>query len=130
MKSFALDGRYDVIASGSLLGIKYKRKKARERHVPKSIPVGFERQVTMHSFDFEEFLNARGYGSDFVSRIYSHMVERRPFDALEEKILHGLFMDFCIVGGMPKAVAQAGLVNEILPLDKVADAITKDVGVK
>ena len=34
------------------------------------------------------------------------------------------------VYGMPKAVAQAGLVNEILPLDKVADAITKDVGVK
>ena len=45
LKSFALDGRYDVIASGSLLGIKYKNKKAREKRVPKSIPVGYERIV-------------------------------------------------------------------------------------
>ena len=60
LKSFALDGRYDVVASGSLLGIKYKNKKSRDRHEPKSIPVGYERQVTMHSLDFEEFLWASG----------------------------------------------------------------------
>ena len=98
LKFFHEDGRFDVILSGSLLGIHYKRIS--------SIAVGFKKDLVLKSFDFEEFLNACGYGSDFVSRIYSHMVERRPFDALEEKILHGLFMDFCIVGGMPRAVAS------------------------
>ena len=43
LKSFALDGRYDVIASGSLLGIKYRSKKRREKAEPKSIAVGYER---------------------------------------------------------------------------------------
>ena len=60
----------------------------------------------MRSFDVEEFLHARGYGDDFVERIYSHIVELCPFDALEEKVLCGLFLDFCVVGGMPRAVAQ------------------------
>lgn len=35
----------------------------------------------------------------------------------------------CVVYGMPKALAQAGLVDAVVPLDKVADAITKNVGV-
>ena len=47
LKFLALDGRFDVIASGSLLGISYKEVS--------SIPVGYEEQVEMHSLDFEEF---------------------------------------------------------------------------
>ena len=47
LKSFALDGRYDVIASGSLLGVKYRNKRSRAKHEPKSIPVGYERSVMM-----------------------------------------------------------------------------------
>ena len=66
LKSFALDGRCDVIASGSLLGIKYKNKRSRARREPKSIPVGYERAVTMHSLDFEEFLWARGVTEDAI----------------------------------------------------------------
>lgn len=53
MKFFALDGRFDVIASGSLLGINYKEVR--------SYPVGYEMVIEMHSFDFEEFLWALGY---------------------------------------------------------------------
>ena len=78
MKSFAQDGRYDVIASGSLLGIKFKSKKARERHVPKSIPVGFERQVTMHSLDFEEFLWARGVTGDAIEVLRGYYERKEP----------------------------------------------------
>ena len=98
LKFFHEDGRFDVVLSGSLLGMHYKRIS--------SIAVGYKKDLVMRSFDFEEFLHARGYGDDFVERIYSHMVERRPFDVLEEKVLRGLFLDFCVVGGMPRAVAQ------------------------
>lgn len=61
-KSFALDGRYDVIGSGSLLGIKYKKNKI--NRTPRSIPVGFENQVTMYSLSFEEYLDAKGFGAE------------------------------------------------------------------
>lgn len=98
LKFFHEDGRFDVIISGSLLGIHYKRIS--------SIAVGFKKDMQLRSFDFEEFLRARGYGDDFVERIFSHMIDCVPFDQLEEKVLHGLFMDFCIIGGMPKVVAQ------------------------
>ena len=98
LKFFHEDGRFDVILSGSLLGIHYKRIS--------SISVGFKHDMALRSFDFDEFLRGRGYGDDFVERIYSHMVERKPFDELEEKILRGHFLDFCVVGGMPKAVAS------------------------
>ena len=98
LKFFHEDGRFDVVLSGSLLGMHYKRIS--------SVAVGYKKDLVMRSFDFEEFLHARGYGDDFVERIYSHIVELCPFDALEEKVLCGLFLDFCVVGGMPRAVAQ------------------------
>ncbi len=104
LKSFALDGRYDVIASGSLLGIKYKNKSARRRHVPASIPVGFERQVTMHSLDFEEFLWARGVTEDAI-RVLKGYYDRRELvpDAINRKYID-LLKEYLIVGGMPAVV--------------------------
>jgi len=98
LKFFHEDGRFDVILSGSILGIHYKSIS--------SIAVGFKEDMLLRSFDFEEFLHAKGYENDFVERIYSHLVDRRPFDSLEEKILRGMFLDFCVVGGMPRAVAK------------------------
>jgi len=98
LKFFHEDGRFDVILSGSLLGIHYKSIS--------SIAVGFKDDMLLRSFDFEEFLHAKGYGNDFVERIYSHLVDRRPFDSLEENILRGMFLDFSVVGGMPRAVAK------------------------
>ena len=56
-KPLALDGTFDVVASGSLLGIKYKKRKLRK--ITRSVPVGFERQVTMYSLSFEEYLGKR-----------------------------------------------------------------------
>ena len=57
-KPLALDGTFDVIASGSLLGIKYKKN--RRGRTPRSIPVGFEREVVMHSLSFAEYLVVGG----------------------------------------------------------------------
>ncbi len=96
LKFFKLDGRFDVICSGSLLGLDY--------HAIESNSVGYKTDVTLHSLDFEEFLWAKGYDDDFVTDMLSHMVEERPFRELEHRLLHRLFLDYCILGGMPAVV--------------------------
>ena len=104
LKSFALDGRYDVIASGSLLGIKYKNKKAREKRVPKSIPVGYERIVKMHSLDFEEFLWAKGYTAEAIDVMRGYCARRECVpEALNRRYVEAL-REYLIVGGMPAVV--------------------------
>lgn len=104
LKSFALDGRYDVIASGSLLGIKYKNKKAREKRVPKSIPVGYERIVKMHSLDFEEFLWAKGYTTEAIDVMRGYCARRECVpEALNRRYVEAL-REYLIVGGMPSVV--------------------------
>ena len=102
-KFLALDGRFDVVASGSLLGIKYKRK--RKDKEPKSVSVGFERQVTMHSLSFEEFLWAKGYQQQQIERLRGYFVQREPVpEAINEKF-HALMREYAVVGGMPEVVS-------------------------
>ena len=102
-KPLAIDGRFDVIASGSLLGIKYKKGKAGK--MPRSIPVGYERQVTMHSLSFGEYIRARGYGDDAVALVRRCFERREPVpDAINAKF-HGLLREYAVVGGMPAAVS-------------------------
>ncbi len=96
LKFFHIDGRFDVICSGSLLGVHYK-------HV-ESISVGYKTDVEMYSMDFEEFLWAKGYGDDTVEDMLSHMREIKPFSELEMNLYHELFLDYCILGGMPDVV--------------------------
>ena len=95
-KFFCQDGRFDVASSGSLLGIHYKRIS--------SIPVGFKTDYTLSSLDFTEFLAAKGYGTDFVEEVFGHLADRRPFSDLDLRVLNRLFVDFCILGGMPEVV--------------------------
>ena len=111
LKSFAIDGRCDVIASGSLLGIKYKNKKNRDRREPKSIPVGYERQLTMHSLDFEEFLWARGITEEAVAVLKGYCDRREIVPEAVNRRYSDLLREYMIVGGMPtvvKAYVEAG----------------------
>ena len=74
LKSFAQDGRFEVIASGSMLGLQYKQIS--------SLSMGYKTDVDMVSRDFEEFLRAKGYGEELFDGLYGKMREARPFDAL------------------------------------------------
>ncbi len=96
LKFLALDNKYDVIASGSLLGINYKEVS--------SIPVGYERQVDMHALDFEEFLWAIGVNDMAISYVkeFFDKKEKVPFD-INEKMLEYL-REYIVVGGMPDVV--------------------------
>ncbi len=96
LKFFSLDGKYDVICSGSLLGVHYREIS--------SISVGYKTEVEMFSLDFEEFLWALGYDDSIKEDILSHMLSFTPFSNDVMKIYNDLFLDYCIVGGMPDAV--------------------------
>lgn len=96
LKFFALDGRFDVITSGSLLGIYYNQIS--------SISVGYKTKIELKSLYFEEFLWANGHDDSIKEDILSHMLSFTPFSNAVLKIYNDLFLDFCITGGMPKVV--------------------------
>ena len=96
LKSFKQDGRYDVICSGSLMGIYYQKIESNS--------VGYKEDFEMHSLDFEEFLWAKGYDEQRIDDLYLHMKELRPFSSLEMDVLFGLFSDYMVLGGMPEVV--------------------------
>lgn len=96
LKFFKEDGKYDVICSGSLLGVQYNRIA--------SISVGYKMDYQMYSMDFEEFLWAKGYSEDVISDMLKHMLEVKPFTELEQNIFSNLFLEYCILGGMPAII--------------------------
>ena len=95
LKFFQQDGRFDVICSGSLLGIQYKRIE--------SVSVGYKTDILMRSLDFEEFLWARGYAEQ-VPELLKKMCEGTTFSELELEVFERLFLDYCVLGGMPAVV--------------------------
>ena len=97
LKFFKLDGRFDVICSGSLMGINYKEIESNS--------VGYKEDYEMHSMDFEEFLWAKGYSDELVEDLYQHMLDIRPLSTLQMDTLFALFRDYVTIGGMPEVVS-------------------------
>lgn len=97
LKFFKLDGRFDVICSGSLMGISYNEIESNS--------VGYKEDYEMHSMDFEEFLWAKGYNDEFTADLFSHMLDVRPLSELQMDTLMSLFRDYVIIGGMPEVVS-------------------------
>ena len=98
LKFFCIDGRFDVICSGSMLGVNYRKIESNS--------VGYKKDYEMFSLDFEEFLWAKGYDDTTIQSMLAHMKELRPFNELEMKVYHSLFLDFCVLGGMPAVVTE------------------------
>lgn len=73
LKFFKIDGRYDVIATGSLLGVcGYKGDETDYN----SIPVGYEQHIEMFPLDFEEFLWANGINQEIIELLTKSLQER------------------------------------------------------
>lgn len=98
LKFFSIDGRFDVICSGSLLGINYRRIESNS--------VGYKTDYNMYSLDFEEFLWAKGYDDTVIESIFAHIKELKPFSELEHSVFSAHFLDYCILGGMPAVVRE------------------------
>ena len=101
-KYLAMDGRCDVVGSGSLLGIRFRELEGGAS----SLPVGYEQQVTMRPLDFEEYLWARGYGEDAVSALRGYLDRLEPVPQALHQQMMGLLREYMAIGGMP-AVVQA-----------------------
>ena len=98
LKFFKIDGRFDVICSGSMIGINYRKIESNS--------VGYKSDYEMFSLDFEEFLWAKGYDDSTVEDMLEHMRTLKPFNEVEMSVYSELFLDYCILGGMPAVVRE------------------------
>jgi len=118
LKFLTQDGRFDVIASGSLLGINYK-------DVP-SFPVGYVEHLEMHSLDFEEFLWANGVSSGSVGDIKEYFDNKKSVPAAMHERMMELFKEYIVVGGMPRAVDEFVTTHNFENVLKIQKAIISD----
>ena len=113
LKAYCIDRRYDVICSGSLLGIYYKRIESNS--------VGYKTDYTMRSLDFEEFLWAKGYDDGLKADLLKAMQDGAPLSASLVQVMSEAFLDYVIVGGMPAVVLEyvsSGMFSNTLQLQK------------
>lgn len=114
LKFFCLDGRYDVICTGSLLGVNgYKTKEENEEEQRASIPVGFEHIVTMFPMDFEEWLWANGIEQQHIDYLIKCLHDEIPVMEAIHNRMRELLRLYIIVGGMPDAVNTFVLTNNM-----------------
>lgn len=98
LKFFRTDGRYDVIGTGSLLGVKGYGKE------PRSIPVGSETVIDMYPLDFEEFLWACGITESLIDLLKNCLETETPVPEAVHSRMKQLLLQYAVVGGMPDAV--------------------------
>ena len=96
IKFLAQDNRYDVISSGSLLGLHYKEIV--------SIPVGYEKQIDMYALDFEEFLWAYGYDGVAINNLKEYFLSKEKIPHAIHDKFQQIVREYLVVGGMPDVV--------------------------
>ena len=108
LKSFQIDGRFDIIATGSLLGVKgygKSRKKKDESEGQDSVPVGYETVIDMYPLDFEEFLWANGISDAVIDAVRSCFESEKAVPDGIHKVMMDLLYRYIIVGGLPEVVS-------------------------
>ena len=108
LKSFQIDGRFDIIATGSLLGVKgygKSRKKKDESEGQDSVPVGYETVIDMYPLDFEEFLWANGISDAVIDAVRSCFESAKAVPDGIHKVMMDLLYRYIIVGGLPEVVS-------------------------
>ena len=118
LKFLALDKRFDVIASGSLLGINYREVE--------SFPVGYTEQIEMHSLDFEEFLWANGVTSQSILDIKEYFDKKEVVPSAMNERMMNLFKEYIVVGGMPRVVNDFVQNHNFANVLKIQKAIVSD----
>lgn len=96
LKSFREDGRFDIICSGSLMGINYQEIESNS--------VGNKEDFEMHSLDFEEYLWANGYSAEQIEYLYEKMHALKPLSKAEYDVMLNHFREYMVLGGMPAIV--------------------------
>ena len=128
LKWFAQDGRYDVISSGSLLGVTNNNARRRKEGESKPLsPMGYERILTMRSMDFEEYLWAVGFDERILGEIKDKIRARSPLSESELEVMDSHFRSFMITGGMPASVKAFAESKQYTESGKRLDIILGDI---
>lgn len=120
LKFFKLDGRFDVICTGSLLGVNgYKSDDEQQEEDDASIPVGFEEIVDMYPMDFEEWLWANDVQPQHFDYLRRCFTNEEPVSKAVHQRMRELLLKYVIVGGMPEAVSTFLTTNDMGLTQKV-----------
>lgn len=111
LKFWALDNRFDVIASGSLLGIDYKRIS--------SYPVGYVDYLKMYGMDFEEFLWGMGISEDMIGNLLEHLHSKTVIPEAIHSVMMNYYRQYIAIGGMPEAVQKYVDTKDFREVDKI-----------
>ena len=115
LKFFQTDGRFDVIGTGSLLGVEGYGKE------PKSVPVGYETVIDMYPLDFEEFLWANGVKEPVINELKKHLHDETPVPPALHSMMRQMLLNYAVVGGMPDAVqtfVDTKQMNRVLQIQR------------
>ena len=132
LKFFKLDDRYDVICTGSLLGVNgYRTKEEQAEEQDASIPVGFEQIVTMYPMDFEEWLWANGIKQQHIDYLRECLQNETPVNEGIHQRMRDLLLRYAVVGGMPEAVStflDTNNMNDVLDVQRsIIDTYKSDM---
>lgn len=111
LKFWAIDNRYDVIVSGSLLGIDYKRAS--------SYPVGYVDYLRMYGIDFEEFLWGMGISEDMIGNLCGYLESKTVIPEAIHSQMMNYYRQYIAIGGMPEAVQKYVDTKDFREVDKI-----------
>ena len=121
LKSFALDKRYAVIGTGSLLGVlNYRRKEKIE------VPTGYEKIIHMSSLDFEEFLWANGVDEKAISTLKNYIKQKKELPSALANFYKGMIERYVVIGGMPGSVKEFLKTNNFIKSREYLEGLIKD----
>ena len=126
VKFLTEDKRFDIITSGSLLGLAYGENGDDEVEEPESVPTGYESFMTLYSLDFEEFLWAEGYGEETIQDLRHSFELERKVDSVINSKFEKLFNEFIVVGGMPEVVANYCVNHDFNEVTKIQEQILEN----
>ena len=128
LKFFQTDGRYDVISTGSLLGVKGygTKKKDGKKEYPRSVPVGYETIIDMYPLDFEEFLWANGISPQVIDKLRDCLGSLTPVPPAIHQRMRELLLQYTVVGGLPAAVNTFLATHDMRAVKELQNTIIEE----
>ena len=115
LKFWAIDNRFDVIASGSLLGIDYKRAS--------SYPVGYVDYLKMYGIDFEEFLWGMGISDDMIKSLHGYLETKSVIPGVINSQMMNYYRQYIAIGGMPEVVQKYIDTKDFRQVDRIQGSL-------
>lgn len=126
VKFLVEDGKYDIITSGSLLGLTYAENGNHDAEIPESIPAGYEDFLSMYSLDFEEFLWAEGYDPQSIDYLKELFTKHEAVPVSINNKYEDLFREYMVVGGMPEVVQDYVLNHDFNRVNSIQLRLIED----